>query len=52
MDMERFTNSAQRVHKTFKYKLTPTAEQERALDRALMLCRHLYSAALEQRTTW
>jgi putative transposase len=39
------------VHKTFKYKLKPTPEQERELERALMLCRRLYHVALEQRET-
>jgi putative transposase len=37
--------------KTFKYKLTPTPNQERELERVLMLCRELYNAALEQRIT-
>jgi putative transposase len=39
----------QAVCKTFKYKLRPTSEQERQLDRALMLCRHVYNAAIEER---
>jgi putative transposase len=39
----------QTVHKTFKYKLKPTHSQERALDRTLVLCRHVYNAALEER---
>ena len=42
----------QSVRKMYKYQLTPTPEQERALDRTLMLCRHVYNAALEQRKTW
>jgi len=33
--------------KTFKYKLNPTPEQERGLERVLVLCRHLYNVALE-----
>jgi putative transposase len=37
--------------KTFKYKLEPTAEQERELERVLLLCRQLYSVALDQRIT-
>jgi hypothetical protein len=39
------------ARKTFKYKLTPTAERElaRVLARELGLCRHLYNMALEQR---
>jgi putative transposase len=39
------------LRKTFKYKLTPTPNQEQELARALMLCRQLYNAALEQRIT-
>jgi putative transposase len=41
----------QTVRKTFKYKLNPTAQQERELDRVLGLCRWLYNTALEQRIT-
>jgi putative transposase len=41
--------SEQTVRKTFKYKLTPTREQERELGRVLGLCRALYNTALEQR---
>src|SRR6516164_8175071 len=37
--------------KTFTYKLQPTAEQERELERVVMLCRQLYNVALEQRIT-
>ncbi len=39
----------QTVRKTYKYKLKPTSEQERVLDRILMLCRHIYNAAIEER---
>src|SRR6516165_3101699 len=39
----------QTVRKTFKYKLKPTPDQERILDRTLMLCRHIYNAAIEER---
>jgi putative transposase len=39
----------QTVRKTFKFKLKPTPEQERMLDRALILCRHVYNAAIEER---
>jgi putative transposase len=43
----------QRVRKTYKFKLKPTAEQERMLDRTLMLCRHVYNAAVgERREAW
>src|SRR5262252_4056294 len=41
----------QAVRKTFKYKLRPTPEQERELERVLGLCRWLYNTALEQRIT-
>ena len=37
------------VRKTYKYKLTPTPEQERELGHVLGLCRYLYNTALEQR---
>jgi putative transposase len=43
----------QTVRKAFKYKLKLTAEQKRMLDRALMLCRHVYNAAVgERREAW
>jgi putative transposase len=41
----------QSLRKTFKYKLKPTPEQEREIERVLWLCRSLYNAALEQRKT-
>lgn len=37
--------------KTYKYKLIPTPEQERELERVLGRCRSLYNVALEQRIT-
>ena len=37
--------------KTFKYKLYPTPEQERALETVLYRCRTLYNVALEERKT-
>jgi len=41
------------VRKTYKYKLKPTPEQERVLGRTLMLCRHVYNAAIgERREAW
>jgi putative transposase len=41
------------VHKTFRYKLKPSPEQERELERVLMLCRHIYNAAVgERREAW
>jgi putative transposase len=43
----------QTVRKTYKYKLKPTTGQERMLDRTLMLCRHVYNAAVgERREAW
>src|SRR5215469_14786517 len=39
------------LRKTFKYKLQPTAAQERELARVLGLCCQLYNIALEQRIT-
>jgi putative transposase len=43
----------QRVRKTYRYKLKPTPEQDRALDRTVMLCRHIYNAAIgERREAW
>jgi putative transposase len=41
------------VRKAFKYKLKPTTQQEQALDCTLMLCRHMYNAAIgERREAW
>jgi len=43
----------QTIRKTYKYKLKPTPEQERVLGRTLMLCRHVYNAAIgERREAW
>jgi hypothetical protein len=43
----------QGLRKTYQYKLTPTAEQEQALERTLMLCRHVDNAAMgERREAW
>jgi putative transposase len=39
----------QTVRKTFKYKLKPTPEQERAMEFVLRRCRELYNAALQER---
>jgi putative transposase len=36
-------------YKSYKYKLKPTPAQASQLERALMLCRHIYNAALEER---
>jgi putative transposase len=41
------------VRKAFKYKLCPTPRQAQVLDRTVMLCRHVYNAALgERREAW
>jgi putative transposase len=43
----------QGIRKTYKYKLKPTPQQERSLERILMLCRHVYNAAVgERREAW
>jgi transposase len=39
----------QSICKSYKYKLRPTPQQERKLDRALMRCRQVSNAALGQR---
>jgi putative transposase len=39
----------QGVYKTFKYKLRPTPEQERAMAFVVRRCRELYNAALQER---
>src|SRR5215470_2323106 len=39
----------QSVRKTFKYKLTPTPEQERTLESVVWRCRELYNAGLQER---
>ena len=41
----------QTARKAFKYKLTPTSEQEHQLEDTLWRCRMLYNTALEQRVT-
>jgi hypothetical protein len=46
-----FDREARAVRKAFKHKRQPTAEQQRALDQTLRLCRTLYLCALEQRRT-
>jgi putative transposase len=41
------------VRKTYKYKLKPSPQQEEELERVLMLCRHVYKAAVsERREAW
>jgi putative transposase len=43
----------QTTRKSYKYKLKPTPDQARMLDRTLMLCRHVYNAAIgERREAW
>src|SRR5215472_10604842 len=39
----------QSVRKTFTYKLMPTPEQERTLQRVVWRCRELYNAGLQER---
>src|SRR5678816_4237730 len=43
--------SERTIRKTYKEKLRPTPEQERALDAVVWRCRALYNTALEQRIT-
>jgi putative transposase len=51
--MEQVEQQSSSVRKTYKYKLKPTPEQERQLERVLMLCRHVYNAAVgERREAW
>jgi putative transposase len=41
------------VRKTYKYKLKPSPQQEQELERVLLLCRHVYNAAIgERREAW
>jgi putative transposase len=40
------------VRKCYTYKLTPTPDQEQALEAVLSRCWTLYNVALEQRKTW
>jgi putative transposase len=48
--MEEQHNS---IHKAFKYKLKPTPEQARVFERTVILCRHVYNAAIgERREAW
>jgi putative transposase len=42
----------QSVRKTYKYRLDPMPEQEKALEVTLWRCRTLYNVALEQRKIW
>jgi hypothetical protein len=40
------------VRKTYMYRLKPTPQQERELERVLGLCRWLYNTAVEQCKMW
>ena len=41
------------VRKTYKYKLKPSPHQGQELERVLLLCRHIYNAAIgERREAW
>src|SRR5262244_1458154 len=43
----------QSIRKSYRYKLKPSPQQERMLDHTLMLCRHVYNAAIgERREAW
>jgi putative transposase len=43
----------QTIYKTYKYNLKPTSDQDRGLQRVLMLCRYVYNAAIaERREAW
>jgi putative transposase len=49
----RLVWNSQPSAKPTNYKLKPTPEQERLLERTLMLCRHVYNAAIgERREAW
>src|SRR5258705_538721 len=52
--MSTSTSTIEQIaRKTFKYKLKPTLAQACLLDRTLMLCRHVYNAAVgERREAW
>jgi transposase len=39
----------EQIHKTFKYKLKPTAKQAAAMEFVVRRCRELYNAALRER---
>jgi putative transposase len=46
---EQTAQMAQTIRKAYKYKLKPSPDQERELERVLWRCRMLYNTALEQR---
>jgi putative transposase len=46
---ENFSMERQSIHKTYQYNLKPTPEQAQVFDRMLMLCRHIYNAAIGER---
>ena len=52
--MSTSTSTIEQIaRKTIKYKLKPTLAQACLLDRTLMLCRHVYNAAVgERREAW
>jgi putative transposase len=51
--VEQMYVEQQGIRKTFKHKRKPTPEQERLLEHALTLCRHIYNAAVgERREAW
>jgi putative transposase len=46
---EQTAQSVRNLHKTYKYKLKPTPEQEQAMAFVVRRCRELYNAALQER---
>src|SRR5690606_5998526 len=49
---ERMQNIDMDVHRAFRYKLAPTAEQEGLFRQFAGVCRLIYNLALEQRRDW
>jgi putative transposase len=47
----RTAHNMRSAHKTYRYRLDPTREQEQALETVMWRCRTLYNVALEQRQT-
>jgi putative transposase len=51
--MSREPQTVHKTYKTYQYKLTPAPQQEQLLDRTLLLCRHVYNAAIgERQAAW
>jgi putative transposase len=47
--MDELNRQGLHLRKTFKYKLTPTPDQEHAMEFVVRRCRELYNAALQER---